>query len=113
MRIMIVRRPNGEAPEWVRDAWIGVSIPLLIPSRRMVRGFGVLTGPRGVLPQIWAMLRGRTVNVDGFVVNARIAVDCLEGHRPDAAAWWRLHTPRLLRKRTIFMFDAAACELLS
>jgi hypothetical protein len=41
-----IRSPIDEAPEWVRDAWIGVSIPLLIPSRRMVRGFGVLTGPR-------------------------------------------------------------------
>lgn len=107
---MIVRRPNGEAPEWVRDAWIGVSLPLAVSHRRTVRSFGVVSGPRGFLPQIWALLTGKAVNVDGFVVNARMAVDCLEDRRPDAAAWWRSHVPHLLRKGAGFVFDAAACE---
>lgn len=112
MRIVIVRRPRGEAPEWVRDAWIGLSLPLVVSDRRTVRGFGVLTGPRRVL-QIWAILRRRTVEVDGFVVNARVAVECLDEHRPDAAAWWRTHAPHLLRNGAGLVFDAAACEPVS
>jgi hypothetical protein len=110
MNIKIVQRPIGEAPDWVRDAWIGLSLPLASKRERDWRSLGVLTGPHSWLSQIWAIFSGKTFVVTGYLVNAKAAVDQLGDHHPSAAAWWREHTPRMLTGRRYFAFDAAACE---
>ena len=110
MNIKIVQRPAGEAPEWVRDAWTGLSLPLALKRERKWRGLGVLSGPHGWLSQIWASLSGKTIDVTGYAVNAKTAVDQLAEHDPSAAAWWREHTQHMLTGRRYFAFDAAACE---
>lgn len=110
MNIRIVRRPIGEAPEWVRDEWIGLSLPLALKRERQWRGLGVLTGPHGWLPQLWALFSGKSFNVMGYAVNAKTAVEQLAERNPSAAAWWREHTPQMLNGRRYFVFDAAACE---
>ena len=110
MNIRIVQRPIGEAPEWVRDAWIGVSLPTASALQRDWRGFGVLTGPHHWLAQIWALLCGNSFTVKGYAVNAKIAVDRLADHSPEAAAWWREHAPLILNGKRNFVFDSPACE---
>ena len=112
MLIKIVRRPIGEAPEWVRDAWIGLSLRTTQRSARHFKGFGVLTIPSSIFLQVWEMLRGRSIRVSGFTVNAQIAVDLLAVARPDAAEWWRTNAPKLLDGRQRFVFDAEACSVL-
>lgn len=110
MNIKIVRRPAGEAPEWVRDEWIGLSLTLASKREREWRGLGVLSGPRGWVLQLWALLSGKSIKVKGYAVNAKTAVDQLADHSPRAAAWWREHTPQMLSGRRYFVFDTAACE---
>jgi hypothetical protein len=110
MLVEIVRRPEGEAPDWVRDAWIGLLLPTTEESPDFWRGFGVLTGPTTVLRQLWALVTGQTVRVSGYTVNAKVTVDLLAEIRPAAADWWKAHPPRLLDGRRHFVFDHAACE---
>lgn len=110
MEIKVLRRPIGEAPDWVRDAWIGLSLPLAMERKRDWVGLGVLSGPINVLSQICAVLRGKGSKVTGYAVNAKTAVDLLAEVQPEAAQWWRENTPRLLTDSRRFIFDAAACE---
>jgi hypothetical protein len=112
MEITITRRPIGEAPEWVRDAWIGLSLPTSRPER-VWRGVGVLTGPSNPLLLWWALVRGRTLTVSGYAVDARVAVALLADKHPAAAQWWRENTPDLIASGRGFIFDAEACELQS
>lgn len=112
MRITITRRPLGEAPEWVRDAWIGLSLPTLQPVARRWRGVGVLTGPTNTFQVLWALLRGRTILVTGYVVDAKIAVNLLNEKNLAAAQWWRENTPELIASGQGFIFDADDCEVL-
>lgn len=112
MHIRVVRRPIGEAPAWVRDAWIGLSLPLATPSQREARGFGVLTMPNSRLGQIWAILRGRSIKMTGYFVDARRAVDLLDDIRPEAAKWWRDNAPRMLDGAHYFIFDTPSSELV-
>ncbi len=109
--VYITRRPAGEAPEWVRDSWIGVSLPLASKRERTWRGIGVLTGPHDWLSQLWAVFRGRTIKVAGYAVNAKVAVDRLAEIDPQAAAWWREHAPQMLTGRRYFVFDSPSCVL--
>ncbi|KPF75355.1 hypothetical protein IP68_08835 [Blastomonas sp. AAP25] len=110
MRIKIVRRPIGEAPDWVRDAWIGLSLPLAVDRQRSLWGFGVLSGPSNAFLQLWALGLGKGIKLTGFSVNAKAAVDILEEVDPRAAGWWREHTPALVSGKRCFVFDADACE---
>jgi len=108
MEITIVKRPIGEAPDWVREAWIGLTFPVIGDKQRM-SAYGVLTRPRNWLAQVWANLTGKSFEMTGYLVNARLAVDVLAERHPEAAAWWRTHVPEELDGERQFLFDADAC----
>jgi len=109
-RIRIVRRPEGEAPEWVRDAWIGVELPVLVPEPVSTFGFGVLTGPKNIVLEWVLCVIGRAKPIAGYVVAADTAVACLMEHSPTAAEWWRTEVPYLVRPGARFVFDAPSCD---
>ena len=109
MKITIVHMPLGEAPEWVREAWIGLTFPV-IGEKQQMQAYGVLTAPRNWFSQVWANICGRSFALTGYVVNAKVAVDTLAEHNPDAAEWWREHLPHVLDGQRTFIFDADACE---
>jgi|GEM_PF-4319149 len=89
-----------------------MSLPLAAKRQRVWIGFGVLSGPTNVLAEVWAMLRGESTKTDGYLVNAKLAVELLDEVEPNAAQWWRENTQRLLTGSQSFVFDAAACEML-
>jgi hypothetical protein len=113
--IRIIATPPGEAPEEIRRAWIGLVLPLHarhVGSPRPVHSIGVLTGPRGLLGGLWAVLSGRSKKVQGFAVGARESIELLEGHNPHAAAWWRQHASHLLRSGRALVFPSEVCEVV-
>lgn len=75
--IRIVRRPVGEAPEWVRDAWFGLLLPTMRGSPRSWPVSGVLSGRANVFERIRDRIQGRTRRLTGYAVNAKAAVDLL------------------------------------
>jgi len=112
-RVRIVQRPEGEAPQWVRDAWIGLELPLLDKAPVTTVGFGVLTGPKSRFMEWWRCLLRRYVVVTGYEVESATAIRLLAEVRPDAADWWKRRTPRFLAPGAVFVFDAPACERLT
>ena len=109
-KVRIIRAPIGEAPEWVREAWVGLELPLVHLGEVTVETGGVLTGPRSWLGYWWARLTGRLEVVSGYVVRSDRAIILLSGSRPDAAAWWQTHAPMFCEPGAEFIFDAPACE---
>src|SRR5258707_291127 len=110
MFVTIVHRPIGEAPDWVRDAWIGLRLPVADLKRKNFVGVGVISGPHNFFLQVWRNVRGRTVRISGYSVNAKAAVDLLSEANPSAAEWWRQNASKLLDGRRNFVFDENACE---
>ena len=109
-KVRIIRAPVGEAPEWVREAWVGLELPLAELDETTVETSGVLSGPRTPLGYWWARLRGKTDPMTGYVVRSARAIQILAGARPDAAQWWRTHAHRFCEPDAEFIFDSAACE---
>jgi hypothetical protein len=109
-KVRIIRAPIGEAPEWVREAWVGLELPLVHLGEVTVETGGVLTGPRSWLGYWWARLTRRLEVVSGYVVRSDRAIILLSGSRPDAAAWWQTHAPMFCEPGAEFIFDAPACE---
>ena len=109
-QIRIVRRPEGEAPEWVRDAWIGLVIPLVIEHSIETKGSGVLSGPKNRLSEWLYFKLGRGRPTSGYVVYADRAVDILAVTQPEAASWWRREAAYFVRPGAQFVFDLPACE---
>jgi hypothetical protein len=108
--VRIVRRPDGEAPEWVRDAWIGLELPLACPEPITTRGFGAVTGPRNAVSELVQSLLGRWKPVSGYIVPAFEAVELLSRQSPEAAAWWRCQAKFLVSEGRTLLFDTPACE---
>ncbi len=109
--LRIVALPPGEAPEAIRNAWIGVEIPVTLSQARETRivGFGVLSAPETFVKALWAVLRGKaTVYRRGYWVGVTAAIDALEQTSPDAARWWRENAPLL----NSLAFPADVCEIV-
>jgi hypothetical protein len=112
--VRIIAVPPGEAPLWVREKWVGLKLPLLRwPDTRKLIGFGAVSAPRTYPAQIWALLRGRSQRVYGFVVDAARAVDILDRASPEAAAWWRENAAELILPGRGLIFHAEVCEIVS
>lgn len=81
--IEIVRIPAGEAPEWVRQAWVGLVLPC-----DPYLGYG-MNPEKGVLllKENGGIQRKRF----SFAVLQKDALGILRNYSPNAAAWWRIH----------------------
>lgn len=114
MRVRIVAVPPGEAPEEIRKAWVGLELPLAddSPQPRTGKTVGVVSGPRGFFATLGALVSGKTKPVTGFRVPASAAIDVLAQHSPEAAAWWRAHTPQFTDPRRLFLFHESVCEIV-
>jgi len=109
--VLIVSPPQGEAPDWVREAWVGLRLPTKDGrGARRYLSAGVLTGPDGVLPMLLGLVTGRTNTASGYYVPSQEALAILDAARPEAAAWWRAQAPRFFKRGHAFLFDDAACR---
>jgi hypothetical protein len=111
MNIRIVKRPLGEAPEDVRDAWIGLSLPVITNHPHIGRAFGVLSIPRNRLVRRFLSLVGRVPRQLGYPVDVTVAVQVLENFNRPAAAWWRSHAPHLFKPGLSFLFEEECCVI--
>ncbi|MBQ1499471.1 MAG: hypothetical protein IIZ38_14255 [Sphingomonas sp.] len=110
--IEIVATPMGEAPLWVREAWIGAALPLAKGRASGTwRSIGVLSTPRTCLGAIWSFLF-RARRVEGYLVPSAEAIRRLALRSPEAAEWWRTHTGFADSESTHFIFDAPACRMV-
>jgi hypothetical protein len=108
--IRIIATPPGDAPLWVREKWVGLELPIVGSDSSWSMGVSVHLKPT-MLHHLWAIIRGRSVTVEGYQVEAGRAVDILAVSSPEAAAWWRDSAPGLLRPGRLFLFDVEACRL--
>lgn len=110
--IRIIARPEGEAPEAVRDAWIGLELPLVYPEPVDSLTFGILSAPRYRWLERLLCSLGRAQRITGYVVPADQAVERLAARDPAAAQWWRDNAARFIAPGAHFVFDLPACEPL-
>jgi hypothetical protein len=113
--IRIKSVPAGEAPQWVREKWVGLVLPLATWRRMPLTAMtsGVLSGPPNRLAALWWGLRGRLERQSGYAVDASEALAILERTAPDAASWWRENVPRVRAGRRKFLFRTSDCQLLA
>lgn len=95
-KIKIVAAPPGQAPEWVREAWIGIELPLAQP----ISG-GVQVG----------IMLGKPENIGGYTVNSAQAFQLLQKHNIEAWNWWNENAPYAMRCGQL-VFKKQACELI-
>jgi hypothetical protein len=104
--------PPGEAPIEIREAWVGLELPLLRERPGRFLGSGVLSGPRSVGASLFRLLTFRSKLHRGYVVGSLASIEVLEKSNPMAASWWREHTPHLVRARRFFIFPTECCRLI-
>ncbi len=113
-KIRIISVPPGEAPEHIRQAWIGCSLPLLEGSSiepSKCPSVGVLSGPKSFVGLWIASIFGRCEEWQGYKVDAATAIKILALTHPEAAKWWREETPHLVTREHALVFPADNCQL--
>jgi hypothetical protein len=100
-RIRIIGLPPGEAPVWVRYAWLGLELPL-IP--------GQVRSNRVAAQQVLSLQP--VMPPPSYAVDGKTAIEVLASASPEAAAWWRQWAPAVLAPGYQLVFPAANCERL-
>lgn len=96
-RIKIIGVPTGEAPQDIREAWVGLVLPTLGASEPSGMEAGVLGGEAS--PE----------NLGGYHVLAGDAVEALRhAGKGEAANWW----DDLLFEDEALIFGKQFCELV-
>ena len=100
--IRVVRVPPGEAPQHIREHWVGLTLPLAAgeSSAFEMETSGVLSGAQEDEPTI------------GYVVNIEDAVAILASKSPSAASWWRENASELFSSGGTLVFDQDVCEIV-
>ena len=111
MNVRVVRMPLGDAPEWVREAWVGLSLPITGVGPRRWRAITAAGGPATIMDYVRARLTGRTTVIVGYEVNGKIAIERLGGLNAAAAAWWLEQSPAWAAGTVSFLFDTNSCEV--
>src|SRR5436190_21000433 len=109
--IRIIACPPGEAPLAVREAWIGLELPLssnplVGPGRRSFFTGGVISGPRGWWQPLVQLVRGQLARQSGYAVNALEAVNTLRTKNEAAGHWRRPCCRHLLNGMRSLAFSA-------
>ncbi len=95
--IKIISMPAGEAPEEIREAWVGLVIPLTDHPLKDPRHIGVLGGAPS------------KENEDGYEVTVTDALNTLrQAGKTKVANWWFPH----LIGRGHLVFGKKFCELI-
>jgi len=99
--------PPGEAPDWVRAEWVGLSLPLADAdgSIHTLETVGVLSQPTSRFTYLLARLFGRIKRESGYLVFCKEAIEVLQNSSPTAAAWWLSNTPWVTHPSATFMFQ--------
>jgi len=94
-KVLIIATPPGEAPDWVRQAWIGLELPFVNPT------------PDGY---VGGVLSGQPTGRNGFHVETETALEILEASNAEAADWWKTNAPIAFMDALIF--DSSVCKVL-
>jgi len=93
--IRIVSVPPGQAPEWVREQWVGLELPIIEEEQS-----GMQTG----------VLGGGAQNIGGFRVDGLVAIKTLEAKSPKAVSWWKENAPAVISNQLVFKKEV--CQLI-
>ncbi|MDZ5450911.1 hypothetical protein [Labrys sp. ZIDIC5] len=115
--IRIGSTPQGAAPIAIRQAWIGLTLPLQETAPSSPQTMIVETEFRDPANRLDALklrlgFKRPTAIWQAYTVQAAGALRLLESHSPDAARWWRQNTPWLYQPAQVLAFDADCCELV-
>lgn len=108
--IRIRSTPAGEAPASIREAWVGLELPLVRDKPLRYLGSGVLTGPQSLVQTLVHLVTFRLSVQTGFVVSSLTAIEILEQADPLAARWWRENASHTVRRGRHFLFSPECCE---
>jgi hypothetical protein len=113
MNIRIMKRPAGEAPESIRDAWIGLTLPVLPDYCHVVEvcEYGIRSDLLSRLTVELKALVGGGARERGYVVDPTAAVDLLKKVNPLAAAWWLVNVPHVFKEGRSFLFNEECCMM--
>ena len=108
--VLILAPPAGQAPQWVREAWVGLALPTNDEKSRSRQAVGILDGERGIRGWLRRALSSPQFVINGFEVPSAGAIAILEQADPKAAAWWGNHAPDFLWPEATFIFEEEVCQ---
>jgi hypothetical protein len=102
--------PPGIAPREVREAWIGLILPLVYTDTEIIR----ISERRYYQNKSWLEYAlNRLLGIRAWRVKSKTAIELLERRDPAAASWWRENRPNALNETHIFRFPAENCLRVS
>ncbi|MFV8781137.1 hypothetical protein ACNKU7_01830 [Microbulbifer sp. SA54] len=104
--LLITSTPSGFAPDWVREQWIGMKLPLTA---------GALNGDLEIdeIPPEVDASSGKSIHYNSPIVLALDAFELLKEKSPEAWEWWHNNCPDLFASEAALVFNEGSWEVVS
>jgi len=114
MLFEVTKAPDGDSPQHIRDAWVGVQFRALqgAPTTMPTRAAGSSSSQRGGFLNRGA-LKAEITERRGYPVKAREVLGLLALSDKQAAQWYIDNVPQMLDPDQIFMFDETCCRAIA
>jgi hypothetical protein len=111
-KVRIVGIPPGEAPEDVRQAWLGVVLPLAPGQRGPVQLHAAAQNEwqETWFTRFWRYVTTWRLQNAAYLVSVDDALIALEKTFPDAAHWFKRNRPEWCGQNLVFQFSTDCCE---
>ena len=115
MKIHVIAVPRGDAPDEIRQAWVGLTLPLAEgeTGSRAFSSDRLCTSLRSRLWYLWLVLTWRKPpDFRVYIVDHNVAFETLSRASPFALNWWRENRPYLFEQKLKVAFYVEECELI-
>ena len=106
--IKIIETPEGPVPKHIRDAWVGLTLPIAVRGKRNVPTADHY--PKNAWESIGLLFNAQRKS--GYIVKSSTALDILKNAQPDAYDWWQQNNPRYLKTGQYFLFPENSCSYI-
>ncbi|MFC5742086.1 hypothetical protein [Dyella tabacisoli] len=116
--IRIESVPPGDAPFHIREAWVGLVLPLaerIVDQPVISASRSVLANKHGFWLSVKRFLKRELEEqpTPVYAIDVLAAIDVLQRADPTAAQWWKANTPHLFHEGHLFAFSASCCIEIS
>ena len=114
--IRITSVPDGPNPLPIREAWIGLDLPLFYPEQVEPLPIEIINAVGDWDVWYWRLLIRlgwvKREQWNGFYVNSAEAIKILASAKPEAADWWCKEAPWMTQPGRALVFPAKCCSVV-
>lgn len=108
--VEITACPEGDAPKWVREQWVGMTLELAAKGIHEIEAVGVLSKTQSFWSRLFFGANSSSYCMKAYKIDGAQAVSRLRHVSSEAAEWWHNNVPDTCVPGSVLLFEEEVCR---